>query len=108
MMHKLLPKLALAVAANEATQRKFRTVVLIELAKIEATLTQIQGCQLAKFWDVGGISDEQRTKHLEEVEEQISSKTIQLSVRLAEYIYEDKKAVILPQDRRRKWSGWEI
>jgi hypothetical protein len=41
MIHELLPKLALAVAANEKTQHKFRTAVLFRLSKIETMLAEI-------------------------------------------------------------------
>jgi hypothetical protein len=109
MIHQLLPKLALAVAGNEEVQRKFRTAVLIRLAKIETMLTEVQGAQLADFWSPGTrISDEQRDKYLKEVEERVSRNSEQLGLKMVRYIYGESEELGVPHDRRRKWSGWEI
>ena len=43
----VLNAMAHAIAANEEAQRKFRGAVLALLAKIQVTLTEVQGAQLA-------------------------------------------------------------
>jgi len=108
MIYELLPKLALAVAANEEAQRKFRTAVLIRLSKIETMLTEVQGCQLVQCWPPGRVSDEQRDKYLQEVEERVSRTSEQLGLKMVRYIYGESREAIMPHDRRRKWFDWEI
>jgi hypothetical protein len=94
--------------ANEKAQRKFRMAVLIRLAKIETTLTEVQGAQLADFWAPGRVSDEQRTKYLKEVEERVSRGSELLGLKMVRYIYGETEMPEGRHDRRRKWWGWEI
>jgi len=108
MVFDLLPKLAVTVAANEEAQRKFRTAVLIRLSKIETMLTEVQGCQLAQCWPPGRVSDEQRDKYVQEVEERVSRTSEQLGLKMVRYIYGETEMPESRHDRRRKWWGWEI
>ena len=109
MNFDLLTKLVPWLDANEKTQRKFRNAVLIRLAKIETMLTEIQGAQLADFWSPGTrISDEQRDKYLQEVEERISRESEKLGLKMVRYIYGETEMPERRHDRRRKWHGWEI
>ena len=108
IIHELLPKLVLAVAANEEVQRKFRTAVLIRLSKIETMLTEVQVCQLAEFWPQGKVTDEQRAKYIQEAEERGSSGSKQLLLKMVRYVYGPSEEAFVPHDGRRKWSGWQI
>jgi len=105
MMHELLPKLALAVAANEAAQRKFRTAVLIRLSKIETIVTMIHGAQIveAQGWRPG--YEEKINKHAEEAEEFISQKSNELGLAMVNYIYGESEAPGARRGARRKQSG---
>ena len=95
--------------ANEKAQRKFRMVILSRLSKIEAMLTVIQGAQLADFWSPEKrITDEQRDKYVQEVEERVSRKSELLGLKMVRYIYGETEMPERRHDRRRKWFGWEI
>jgi hypothetical protein len=94
--------------ANEKTQRKFRAAVLIRLSKIETMLTEVQGCQLVQYWPPGRVSDEQRDKYLQEVEERLSVASNQLGLKMVRYIYGETEMPEIRHDRRRKWWCWEI
>jgi hypothetical protein len=111
MMHELLPKLALAVAANEKTQHKFTAAVLIRLAKIETVVTDILGAQLAKnseAWPLNRLNEEQLDKYFQDVEERISRCSEALGLKMVRYIYGENERPEGRHDRRRKWWGWEI
>ena len=58
----ILIALAHAVAANEKTQRRFRTAVLIRLSKIETMLTEVQGAQLVQLWPPDRVYEHQRNE----------------------------------------------
>ena len=104
----LLTRLVPWLAENEKAQRKFRAAVLVNLSKIEATLTQVLGCQLAQYWPEGKVTDAQRAKYIKDVEEWVSSDTEQLGLKMVRYIYGPSDEAVVPRDRRRKWHGWEI
>jgi ABC-type amino acid transport substrate-binding protein len=108
MNKELLVALAHAVAANEKAQRKFRNAVLIRLSRIDAMLTEVQGAQLAEYCSPGSVTDEQRAKFVQEVEERVSRASDQLGLKMVRYIYGESEEPLVPRDRRRKWSDWEI
>jgi hypothetical protein len=111
MNFNLLTKLVPWLDANEKTQRKFRTAVLIRLAKIETMLTEVQGCQLAEkaqTWPLKNLNEEQLDKYFQEVEERVSKGGEQLLQKMVRYIYGPSDEPAVPHGRRRKWHGWEI
>jgi hypothetical protein len=105
---QLLIALANAVAANEETQRRFRTAVLIRLSSIEAMLTEVQGAQLADFWAPGRITDEQLDKNVREVQERVSKASNELGLKMVKYIYGGTEALVERPSKGRSWSDWEI
>ena len=57
----LLQRLALAVAANEKAQRRFRTAMLIRVSRIETTVQMIYGAQIVQAH--GCVDSEKMRKH---------------------------------------------
>ena len=105
MNFDLLTKLVPWLDANEKTRRKFRNAMLIRLSKIETMLTEVQGCQLVQSWPPGRVSDEQRDKYVQEVEERVSRTSEQLGLKMVKYIYGQTEMPEIRHDRRRKWWG---
>ena len=68
-IHDLLPHLAMAMVANEKVQRKFRTAVLIRLAKIETMASMIHGAQIADAHQRNPHYDEEKLPMTEFVRE---------------------------------------
>ena len=87
---------------------KFKTAVLVKLSRIEATLTELMGCQLAQYWPNGKATDKQRHEYLKEVQNRLSIASHELGLKMVRYIYEESPETDLPRDKRRKWTGWEI
>ena len=111
MNRDLLIALANAVAANEKAQRRFRNAVLVRLSKIDTMLTEVQGAQLVQFWPPGKVSDEQRAKYLQEVEQRMSKASNKMGLKMVNYIYGESEQPEEPGARRgrsRRWSDWEI
>jgi hypothetical protein len=105
----LLIKLIEWLTEKEKAAHKFRLVVLSRLSKLETTLTEIQGAQLAEYWSPEKrITDEQRKKYIQEVEERISRGSEQLGLKMVKFIYGEDRAPEPRHDRRRKWHGWEV
>jgi phage gp36-like protein len=84
--------------------------LLIKLVhRFVAMLTQVLGCQLAQYWaEQSRMTDELRTKHLQEVENKIQQEAETLGIKMVRYIHEEAKKPEAHFDRRRKWWGWEI
>lgn len=101
----LLIGLANAVGSSERIQRKFQSVVLATLAKIEATLTQVQGAQLAQFWS--HCSEAQRTANTQAVDERITTISREIAIKMVHHIY-GEELEITSRRGRQSWSGWEI
>ena len=107
----ILVKLVSWLDAHERTQNQFRIVVLARLAKLEARLTEMQGCQLADYWSDYHLGDEKQARYTKEVEERVAKATEQSLMESVKFIYAEHKeaaAESAPRDRRRKWHGWEI
>ena len=45
---ELLQQLAVTIAANEKAQRRFRTAIVLQVAKIDTTVKMIYGAQIAE------------------------------------------------------------
>jgi hypothetical protein len=86
LVPELLVAFANAMAANEKVQRKFRNAMLIRLSGIDAMLTEVQGAQLAEYWSPGRVTDDQRAKIAQEVEERVSRASDQLGLKMVRYI----------------------
>jgi phage gp36-like protein len=105
----LLIKLVHRFVDIENKQERYRTCTLIRMSRIEAMLTQVLGCQLAQYWaEQSRMTDELRTKHLQEVENKIQQEAETLGIKMVRYIHEEAKKPEAHFDRRRKWWGWEI
>jgi hypothetical protein len=105
----LLTKLVHHLVDVEKRQQRFRTCVLIRLSRIESMVTEVQGCQLAQCWpNHAPMTDELRTKYLQEVQDRIDSASEKLGVKMVRYIHQEPEAPEKSFDRRRKWWGWEI
>ena len=103
---ELLQQLALAVAANEKAQRRFRNAVLIRVSTIEVMVQIIHGAQIAEAHNC--LDSEKMRKHAEDADEFISQKSNKLGLAMVKYIYGESGEPGLRRDRRRKWSDWEI
>jgi len=106
MTLELLQQLAVTVAANERAQRRFRTAILSQVAKIETTVKMIYGAQIAEAH--GGVHSDELMKHAEEAEAVLSDASHKLGLSMVSYIYDEKVEAAPPPGRKRKWSGWEI
>lgn len=108
MNKDLLIALAHAVGAIEEKQQRFRNAVFIRLSKVETTLTEIQGAQLASIWPPGQVSDDERTKRIKEVEERMEKASKELGIKMVRYLHGESEQPVRRHDGRRKWSDWEI
>ena len=109
MIHELLPHLALAVAANEETQNRFRKAVLVRLSKIESMVLMIQGIQIAEAHMRKPHSDEEKIReNCEYTDAFVAKNSDELCTAMVKYIYGKPGKANAPHDRRRKWYGWEI
>ncbi len=107
----ILIALAHAVAANEKTQRRFRTAVLIRLSKIETMLTEVQGAQLVQLWPPDRVYEHQRNEWVQEVQDRVEKASNEMGLKMVRFIYGEGEAseeVGARHGRRRNWSGWEI
>ena len=105
---KLLTNLITWLSENEKRQRKFMDCVLIRLANAEATLTEIQGCQLADYWQPGKVRDDKRAEYLKDLEAKMDLASEQIGLKMIRYIYGKDPVPERCHDRRRRWWGWEI
>jgi hypothetical protein len=107
---EVLNAMAHAIAASEEVQRKFRGAVLALLSKIQVTLTEVQGAQLADLWAPGRMTDEKRAEYLRDVEERISTKSNEVGIGMVKYIYGfgEHPSPAARRGKRRDWSDWEI
>jgi hypothetical protein len=102
MIHELLPKLALAVAANEEAQRKFRTAVMIKLSRIETMVSMIQGGQIVESQGWRPVYAEKAKKEAQVAEEFISQKSNELGLAMVNYIYGESEVPGTRSKARRK------
>lgn len=105
---QLLTNLITWLSENEKRQRKFMDCVMVRLANTEVTLTEIQGCQLADYWQPGKVSDEKRAECLKELKAKMDLASEQIGVKMIRYIYGKDPAPERRHDRRRRWWDWEI
>lgn len=88
LIGELLRTLAVAYAANEKLQQKFRMAVLIRLSKIETVVQLIHGAQIVigeDKWDPR--RDENIEQHAKHSKEWISQKSDELGLKMVKYIY---------------------
>jgi hypothetical protein len=87
--------------ARHKEQRKFRNAVLIRLSNIESRLTEVHGTQLdreAKNWPLNQLNEDQLTKYFQDVDERISSRSLQLGQKMVRCIYGSSDEVTMPHD----------
>src|SRR5436190_4863353 len=101
---ELLQSLAIAVATSEKAQQRFRAMVLSRLARIEAMLADVQGCQLVEYWRPGKVTEEQRAIYLREVEERVSKSSHEMGIKMVRYVYGGETAVDPQPKAQRKRS----
>ena len=104
MILELLPKLVLAVAANEETQHRFRTAVLIRLSKIETMVSMIHGAQIVETNKPIARNEEKLNKHAEEADEFVSRKSNELGLAMAKFIYGQSEVPDAQRKARRRRS----
>ena len=103
---ELLQQLAVTIAANERAQRRFRTAIVCQVAKIETTVKMIHGAQIAEAH--GGVRSDEMMKHAAGAEEFISDASNKLGLSMVSFIYDEKAETVPPPSRKRNCSGWEI
>jgi hypothetical protein len=101
MNEKLLQELLLAVEANERRQRRFRTAVLMRLARIETTVTMILGGHLVKS-SPPRESEEEQTKRITDFEEFIAGRSDEIGLKLVAFTHGEPKAIGARRTKRRK------
>ena len=80
----------------------------MRLSKIETIVEIIHGAQIVEAQDWKPGYEERINKHAAEVEEYISRHSEALGLKMVRHIYGRSDDPVLPRDRRRKWSDWEI
>lgn len=103
---ELLQQLALAVAANEKAQRRFRTTVLISVSKIETVVQMIHGAQVAELHKY--IDSDAMKKHTKDAEAFISQKSSELGLAMVDYIYDQSGEPCQRRDQRQRCSDWRF
>ncbi|MEY2411020.1 MAG: hypothetical protein QOF48_3690 [Verrucomicrobiota bacterium] len=106
--HELLIAMAHALDGIEKTQRKFRTVVLLRLSRIETMLQMIHGAQIVEAHLSKPACEEKASEHAEAAETYISEHSRELGLKMVRFIYGESEEPMVRRDRRRKWSDWEI
>ena len=111
MTFDLQTKLIHWLAANEEAQRKFRTVVINKLCRIEAKTSLLL---------VGQMAEQQMKTHFyyqdkldadaKDTDEHITQTALKEVTSILSYIYKQEPKVEASHrpDRRKKWHGWEI
>ena len=102
----LLQQIALAVAANEKAQRRFRIAMLIRVSRIETMVQMIHGGQIAEAHNC--VESEKMVKHATDAEEFISQKSNKLALGMVKFIYDETGSTGPRRGRRCQWSDWEI
>lgn len=102
----LLQQLALAAATNEKAQRRFRSVVLVTLSKIETTVKLIHGAQIVEA--NGRRESEGVIRYSKDAEEFISQAARKQGLAMMGYIYGAEDESATRTGRKGKWSEWEI
>lgn len=111
MTFDLQTKLVHWLAANEEAQRKFQSIVIAKLCRIEAETSLLLVGQMA----------EQQVRHpffypdqlkvdAKVVDKQVTQTALEEGTSILSYIYkqEPKAEARHSHDRRKKWHGWEI
>jgi|SRR6266853_331213 len=104
MNKDLLQELALAVAANERAQRRFRTAVLIRLSRIETMVQMIHGAQIVEAHHSEPCFEDKVSEHTKDAEEYISQHSNELGLKMVEYVYDEREAAGAQRNTRRKQS----
>ena len=102
---QLLTALANAVAANEKVQRRFRDVILIKLARIEATVQMIHGAQIVEAHGKNpGYADKMR-ETARQSEAFIAQSSHESGIKAIEHIYDERTDAEVGRTKRRKRSS---
>jgi hypothetical protein len=108
MDKELLQQLALAVAANEMTQQRFRMTVLSSLAKLETMVTMLHGARLADAFRAVDIPADETNKHAKHLEDFMSRESDKQWLRMVGCIQGKSEAPTTEPNSGREWPGWEI
>jgi hypothetical protein len=100
---ELLQALALAVAANERAQRRFRNAVFIRLSNIETMVEMIHGAQIVEAHHSPGSEDKVK-KHAKAAGEYVSRRSKELGLEMVEFVYDDSENQPAMSETRRKRS----
>ena len=101
MNKELLQVLALAMAANEKAQRRFRTAVLIRLSRIETMVQMIHGAQIVEAYSSKPGCEEKVREHAKDAEKYISQHSNELGLKMVKYVYEEPGEPGARRSRRR-------
>lgn len=102
----LLNRLAVAVAANEKAQRRFRAAMVIRVSRIETMVQMIHGAHIAQLHKC--LESERMLEHIMDAEETISRASDNLALAMVKFIYSKSGETEVRRGRRRRWSDWEI
>ena len=105
---KLLTRLIHWLHANEAAQRKFRTVVVAKLYRLQAQITSLSPPILAQNQRLQLLDGEKLMADAKALDEFITQNEQESIVGILEYIYREEPKADVRRDRRKKWHGWEI
>jgi hypothetical protein len=102
---QLLTALANAVAANEKVQRRFWNVVLVKLARIEATVQMIHGAQIVEAHCKNPAHAEKMRETASQSEAFIAQRSHENGLKAIEYIYDERDVASVGRKTRRKGTS---
>ena len=97
--------------ANKKTERKFRSAVIHELARIESAISLVlvgQEAQSQSWLKQHGYDADKLEDAAKWAEEVISKQSEPAGLNMMRYIYREDPVPEPRHDRRRRWWGWEI
>lgn len=97
--------------ANKKTERKFRSMVICELTRIEYAISLLlvgQNAQSQGMLKRYGYDADKLEADAKWAEEVISKHSESAGLDMMRYIYREDPAPEPRHDRRRRWWGWEI
>jgi len=102
MNKELLQQLALAVAANERAQRRFRNAVLIRLSRIETIVQMIHGVQIVETHQSRPSFEDKVNEYAKDADAYISRHSEELGLKMVKYVYDEPEAPVARGKARRK------
>ena len=101
------------MAESERVQHRFRSAVLVRLARLETMAQMIHGAQIVDGHLSQPGAEEKINEHTKDAEEYIAQKSNELGLAMVKFIYGNSVSDTQPKTRTKRakgnsWSSWEI